>query len=148
MSQQSSLKRPKIVWLMLRNPLLSPQKLNSHKNICLLQSIDFQDYPKLKNEEIIKWYSKDAQNVFERAYCKHVKNSIRLRANGQVSLCQYIDIPIGNLATSTWEDILNSNVYNAIGEQLESGKLFPLCNRCCHVEVADYFDTVPANSDI
>lgn len=101
---------------------------------CKIENIDFQIYPKMTKEEIKKWYDSKCDSVFNNGYCEHVDDSIRVRANGEVSLCQYIDILFGNITDKDLNDIINDKKFIEIGNDLKKGKLFPICNRCCHVE--------------
>lgn len=101
---------------------------------CKKRGIDLQVYPKLVTHEIERWYSHDSVLVFSEASCNHVSDSLRLRANGDVSLCQYIDIPIGNATNQDLKSIISNSRYAEIAEALKKGKLFPICNRCCHVK--------------
>ncbi len=130
------------------NPSLVIRKLDKYKKMCWRENIDFQIYPAMSEEEIVTWYSSNKIRVFEKAHCCHVKDSIRLRANGEVVLCQYIDITIGELVSGSIQGIVNNELFTQITNRLISGELFPLCYRCCHVE-SDLIEKVDlANGDI
>lgn len=101
---------------------------------CKNDGIDFQIYPKMTNEEIEKWYDSECESVFENGYCEHVKDSIRVRANGEVSLCQYIDILFGNVTDRNLQEIYSDKKLEEIAHNLQNGEIFPICNRCCHIE--------------
>lgn len=122
--------------------------LDYAKSKCQDEKIDLQIYPKMTNDEIKKWYEPNCEQVFENAYCNHVEDSIRLRANGEISLCQYIDLIIGNIENKTIEDITSDKLFNDISEKLTEGKLFPICNRCCHVETKIFKKDKISNSKI
>lgn len=115
---------------------------------CKKNNIDLQIYPKMTNEEIEKWYNDKEEKVFEKGYCEHVIDSIRLRANGEVSLCQYIDIIIGNINDKKINDIVSNKLFNEIGKNLKNGKIFPICNRCCHIETMKVNEDTINNSKI
>lgn len=123
-------------------------ELNKYEEMCLKEKIDFQIYPVMSEEEIVAWYSNTKGKVFEKAHCCHVKNSIRLRANGEVVLCQYINIPIGELVFGSLKRAMNNTLFMQITEQLMRGELFPLCYRCCHVESDLIEKDVFSNGDI
>jgi hypothetical protein len=60
-----------------------------------------------------------------------------MRANGDITLCQYIDRFYGNANQSTLEQILSSQEYKDISKKLIDGKLFPICYHCCHLRKKD-----------
>ena len=66
-------------------------------------------------------------------YCDHVSESIRVRANGDISLCQYIDRYYGNVMIDGFDRLLDSEEYKTVSDNLMKGKLFPICNHCCHL---------------
>lgn len=115
---------------------------------CKEEKIDLQIYPKMTDDEIEKWYGNNCEQVFQNGYCQHVIDSIRLRANGEISLCQYIDFIIGNIENKTIKDIVSNKLLNDIGENLKEGKIFPICNRCCHIETKELEDDKISNSKI
>lgn len=115
---------------------------------CKEEKIDLQIYPKMTNDEIEKWYSDNCEHVFLDGHCKHVIDSIRLRANGEISLCQYIDLITGNIENKTMKDILSDKSLNYIGKNLKDGKIFPICNRCCHIETKEEKEEKISNSKI
>ena len=115
---------------------------------CKEEKIDLQIYPKMTNNEIEKWYKNNCEKVFQNGYCQHVIDSIRLRANGEISLCQYIDLIIGNIENKTMKDIVSDKLLNDIGKNLKEGKIFPICNRCCHIETKDVKEDKISNSKI
>lgn len=108
--------------------------INYIEEKCKIENVDFQIYPKMTKEEIKKWYDSECDSVFDNGYCEHVEDSIRVRANGEVSLCQYIDILFGNVTNRSLVDIVHDKRFKEIENNLKRGKLFHICNRCCHVE--------------
>lgn len=122
--------------------------LDYAKSKCEEEKIDLQIYPKMTNDEIKKWYSDNCEQVFQNGYCQHVFDSIRLRANGEISLCQYIDLIIGNIENKTMKDLATDKLLNDIGESLKEGKIFPICNRCCHIETKEVKEDKISNSKI
>lgn len=104
------------------------------KKRCEELNIDLQIYPYLDYEQIKKWYSND-MFIKENIYCDHVDSSIRMRANGDITLCQYIEKKFGNVTNNKIEDIINDKNYIKICNELKNGQLFPICSHCCHVRV-------------
>lgn len=101
--------------------------------ICSAENVDLQIYPDLDDDGVLDWYSPESINNQQNMYCDHVSESIRMRANGDISLCQYIDKYYGNGVKQNLHDILLSEEYDKIANDLKSGFLFPICYHCCHL---------------
>lgn len=94
--------------------------------------VQLQVYPDLNNEEIKMHYSDIISNLYG-GYCDHPSESIRVRANGDVSFCQYIDKCFGSLKDSNLDDIIYKNkMYDNMCKDFFDGNLLPGCYRCCH----------------
>lgn len=102
------------------------------KKICQDLGVELQVYPELSIEEIENWYN-DEPIVFKKAKCDHIGSSIRVRANGEVVTCQYIDYIYGKIGQKSLKEILEDPMQKDIIHRLENGNLLPLCHRCCHV---------------
>lgn len=99
------------------------------EKICLNNKIDYQIYPNLDKEGLEKWYLDKGD--YNNKYCDHIKKSIRVRANGDVVLCQYINKVFGNVKVDNIKNIINTKIYkNMINDISECG--IPICNHCCH----------------
>ena len=99
------------------------------------KNVDLQIYPNLTDVELCEWYAdkSDINIQNQKKFCDHCSTSIRLRANGKVSLCQYIDKEIGDLKVSNLDEVIYNNIeYKNICNKLENGELYPICYRCCH----------------
>jgi len=114
--------------------------LNGKEALKLLKTIrdlnkeyhNIQVYPELYDDELISWYD-DTTRVNKNNYCDHSSNSIRIRANGDVTFCQYIDKTFGNINNQTLDEIIyNNKEYNDICKSFENGEMLPICYRCCH----------------
>lgn len=93
--------------------------------------LDFQIYPELNLDEINKHYSLTMDKYY--GYCDHPSESIRVRANGDVTFCQYIDKCFGNLKSSSLSEIIYLNKeYANMCNDFFNGELLPVCCRCCH----------------
>ena len=101
-------------------------------NKCKKENVDLQIYPDLDDDNIVKWYSND-EIEYKDAYCDHVDTSIRVRANGDVALCQYIENCFGNIKDKDLKDIVETEEYKSIANNLKNGSLFPICYNCCHL---------------
>ena len=93
--------------------------------------VELQIYPELNNDEIKMHYSNIIGEYM--GYCDHSSESIRVRANGDVSFCQYIDKCFGNLKNSSLDDVIyKNNEYHDMCNDFLYGDLLPGCYRCCH----------------
>lgn len=117
-------------------PSVNPNEaLNITKKAYLysgIYGVDFQGYPNLNESEINDWYSCSYGDSLGK-YCDHASSSIRVRANGDVSLCQYINYKIGSVIDNSIIDL--NKKYQEVTKSLDRGELYPICNRCCHVRV-------------
>ena len=93
-------------------------------------NIDLQLYPDLTDEEIVNWYDTTNNVDVSDRYCDHSSSSIRVRANGDVTFCQYIDRTFGNLRVGNLGEIIYDNdIYVDMCRDFKNGKILP---RCCH----------------
>jgi hypothetical protein len=53
-----------------------------------------------------------------------------------VYFCPFIRIEVGDLRTQTLADVWNSERYVTLRRRLLEHRLFPVCRRCCKVELA------------
>ena len=60
----------------------------------------------------------------------------RVGFSGKVYFCPFIRIEVGDLNTSSIEDVWNSPRYVELRKLLLERKLFPVCRRCCKVELS------------
>jgi MoaA/NifB/PqqE/SkfB family radical SAM enzyme len=66
----------------------------------------------------------------------------RVGFSGKVYFCPFIRIEVGDLNVSSIEDVWNSSRYVELRKLLLERKLFPVCRRCCKVELSP--EAVPA----
>lgn len=59
----------------------------------------------------------------------------RVGFSGKVYFCPFIRIEVGDMTRSTLEDVWNSETYVRLRHLLLERKLFPVCRRCCKVEL-------------
>ena len=56
--------------------------------------------------------------------------------SGKVYFCPFIRVEVGDLTTSSLEEIWNGERYVAMRKQLVNHGIFPVCRRCCKVELS------------
>lgn len=61
----------------------------------------------------------------------------RITYDGKVQFCPFIRVEMGDLRDSTLEDVWNSPRYVELRQKLLEHGIFPVCRRCCKVEL-DY----------
>ncbi len=59
----------------------------------------------------------------------------RVSFSGKVYFCPFIRIEVGDLTTSTLEDVWNGERYVEMRRRLLENGIFPVCRRCCKVEL-------------
>jgi MoaA/NifB/PqqE/SkfB family radical SAM enzyme len=67
----------------------------------------------------------------------------RVGFSGKVYFCPFIRIEVGDLNTSSIEEVWNSPRYVELRKLLLERKLFPVCRRCCKVELSPEALPVP-----
>ena len=67
----------------------------------------------------------------------------RVGFSGKVYFCPFIRIEVGDLSTSSLEEIWNNRRYVELRRLLLERRLFPVCRRCCKVELSPEALTVP-----
>jgi len=60
----------------------------------------------------------------------------RVSFSGKVYFCPFIRVEVGDLATSTLEEIWNGETFVDMRKRLLDNGIFPVCRRCCKVELA------------
>lgn len=68
--------------------------------------------------------------------CLYPFNHARVGFSGKVYFCPFIRIEVGDLGTQTLAEVWNSERYVALRRRLLEHRLFPVCRRCCKVELA------------
>jgi MoaA/NifB/PqqE/SkfB family radical SAM enzyme len=68
----------------------------------------------------------------------------RVGFSGKVYFCPFIRIEVGDLNTSSIEEVWNGPRYVELRKLLLERKLFPVCRRCCKVELSP--EAVPATA--
>ena len=121
--------------------------LEISKKLCKEKNIDLQIYPDLNESDTFQWYNLDHYNYKNISfYCDHAMNSIRIRANGDVAFCQYLDMNLGNVVCDDFSSLINNDELLSYREKVQRGLLFPICYHCCHVKSVKK-DSSPLDKD-
>jgi len=101
---------------------------------CRERNIRFDYRPKV-HEPLIDNYYTPGTPLSGR--CLYPFLNARVSFSGKVYFCPFIRVEVGDLTESTFEDIWNGERYVELRRRLLEHKLFPVCRRCCKVELSD-----------
>jgi len=73
--------------------------------------------------------------------CLYPFLTARVSFSGKVYFCPFIRVEIGDLSEASLEEIWNAPRYVELRRRLLDEGLFPVCRRCCKVELAEPADT-------
>jgi MoaA/NifB/PqqE/SkfB family radical SAM enzyme len=117
-------------------PALSPSdvqvKLGRLAATCRLRGIRFDVRPKVHAGIIERYYTAGAPLD---GRCLYPFMHARVGFSGKVSFCPFIRIEVGDLSRSSLEEIWNGDAYVQLRRRLLEHRLFPVCRRCCKVEL-------------
>jgi MoaA/NifB/PqqE/SkfB family radical SAM enzyme len=100
---------------------------------CREQRIRFDYRPKV-HQQLIEGYYTPGTPL--RGRCLYPFLNARVGFSGKVYFCPFIRIEVGDLTESTLEEVWNSPRYVALRQRLLERELFPVCRRCCKVELS------------
>lgn len=124
------------------DPGLQPDRVAAQvealQSRCREKRIRFDYRPKV-HAPLVKGYYTPGTPL--RGRCLYPFLNARVGFSGKVYFCPFIRIEVGDLAVSTLEDVWNNPRYVELRRRLLERELFPVCRRCCKVELAP--DPVP-----
>jgi MoaA/NifB/PqqE/SkfB family radical SAM enzyme len=106
---------------------------------CRERGIRFDFRPKVWPTIVQNYYRPGAPLL---GRCLYPFLHARVGFSGKVYFCPFIRIEVGDLNTSSVEEVWNSPRYVELRKLLLERKLFPVCRRCCKVELSQ--EAVPA----
>ena len=119
------------------DPGLSPAtvsaKVAALEARCREKRIRFDYRPKVHPQLIEGYYTPGTPL---RGRCLYPFLNARVGFSGKVYFCPFIRIEVGDLAVSTLEEVWNDARYVALRSRLLERELFPVCRRCCKVELS------------
>ena len=68
--------------------------------------------------------------------CLYPFNWARVSFSGKVYFCPFIRVEVGDLTKQTLEEVWNGAAYVGLRKKLLDAELFPVCRRCCKVELS------------
>jgi MoaA/NifB/PqqE/SkfB family radical SAM enzyme len=100
---------------------------------CRERRVRFDYRPKVHQQLMDGYYTPGAPL---RGRCLYPFLNARVGFSGKVYFCPFIRVEVGDLATSTLEDVWNNERYVGLRRLLLERQLFPVCRRCCKVELS------------
>jgi MoaA/NifB/PqqE/SkfB family radical SAM enzyme len=119
------------------NPGVSPARVRAQvealREKCRARRILFDYRPKVHPPLVHDYYTPDTPL---KGRCLYPFQQARVSFSGKVFFCPFIRVEVGDLTTSTLEEVWNSERYVDMRRRLLEQRLFPVCRRCCKVELA------------
>jgi len=114
------------------SPALVREKVNALQARCREQGIHF-DYRPRVSDTLIEPYYTPGSPIAGR--CLYPFRHARVGFSGKVYFCPFIRVEVGDLTQQTLGEVWNSDRYVALRRTLLEHRLFPVCRRCCKVEL-------------
>jgi MoaA/NifB/PqqE/SkfB family radical SAM enzyme len=99
---------------------------------CRAKGIRFDVRPKVVPAIMDQYYQPGAALA---GRCLYPFNHARVSFSGKVYFCPFIRVEVGDLTTQTLEEVWNGERYVSLRKRLLDERLFPVCRRCCKVEL-------------
>ena len=100
---------------------------------CRRKNIRFGTRPQL-SEAVMDRYYRPGAPLDGRCLYPFLRG--RVSFSGKMHFCPLIRIEVGDLTKTSLEDIWNGERYVELRRRLLENKLFPVCGRCCKVELS------------
>lgn len=100
---------------------------------CRERNVLFDYRPKVHTQLMDNYYTPGAKLD---GRCLYPFLHARVGFSGKVYFCPFIRVEVGDLATSSMEEIWNSEKYVDMRRRLLEHGIFPVCRRCCKVELS------------
>jgi MoaA/NifB/PqqE/SkfB family radical SAM enzyme len=119
------------------DPLLRPepvrQKVAALREKCRARGIRFDMRPKVLTQLVDSYYQPGSRL---NGRCLYPFNWARVSYSGKVYFCPFIRVEVGDLTNQTLEEVWNGAAYVGLRKKLLDAELFPVCRRCCKVELS------------
>jgi MoaA/NifB/PqqE/SkfB family radical SAM enzyme len=100
---------------------------------CRQRNVLFDYRPKVHTQLMDNYYTPGAKLA---GRCLYPFLHARVGFSGKVYFCPFIRVEVGDLATSSLEEIWNGPTYVDMRRRLLDHGIFPVCRRCCKVELS------------
>ena len=109
------------------------RKVAALEEKCRRKNVLFDFRPKVHPQLIDNYYTPGAALD---GRCLYPFLHARVSFSGKVYFCPFIRIEVGDLTESSLEDVWNSDKYVGMRRTLVENGIFPVCRRCCKVELS------------
>jgi MoaA/NifB/PqqE/SkfB family radical SAM enzyme len=109
------------------------RKVAALEEKCRRKNVLFDFRPKVHPQLIDNYYTPGARL---EGRCLYPFLHARVSFSGKVYFCPFIRIEVGDLTRSSLEDVWNSEKYVSMRRALVENGIFPVCRRCCKVELS------------
>jgi MoaA/NifB/PqqE/SkfB family radical SAM enzyme len=100
---------------------------------CRRKNVLFDYRPKVHPQLMENYYTPGAKL---EGRCLYPFLHARVSFSGKVYFCPFIRVEVGDLSTSSLEEIWNGERYVTLRRRLVENGIFPVCRRCCKVELS------------
>jgi MoaA/NifB/PqqE/SkfB family radical SAM enzyme len=114
------------------------RKVAALEEKCRRKNVLFDFRPKVHPQLMDNYYTPGAKL---EGRCLYPFLHARVSFSGKVYFCPFIRIEVGDLTASSLEEIWNGEKYVSMRKTLVENGIFPVCRRCCKVELS----TVPVD---
>jgi len=109
------------------------EKVAALEEKCRRKNVLFDFRPKVHPQLIDNYYTPGAKLD---GRCLYPFLYARVSFSGKVYFCPFIRVEVGDLAESSLEEIWNGERYVELRRRLLDNGIFPVCRRCCKVELS------------
>jgi MoaA/NifB/PqqE/SkfB family radical SAM enzyme len=109
------------------------EKVTALEDKCRRRNVLFDYRPKVYPQLLENYYTPGAKLA---GRCLYPFLNARVSFSGKVYFCPFIRVEVGDLTQSSLAEVWNSERYVALRKQLVVNGIFPVCRRCCKVELS------------
>lgn len=119
------------------------EKVAALRERCRRKGLRFDHRPKVHEPLVNSYYTPGARL---EGRCLYPFLHARVSFSGKVYFCPFIRVEVGDLTRASLEEIWNGPRYVELRRRLLEQRLFPVCRRCCKVELAP--EPVPIEASV
>jgi heme d1 biosynthesis protein len=109
------------------------EKVTALEEKCRHRNVLFDFRPKVYPQLMDNYYTPGARLA---GRCLYPFLHARVSFSGKVYFCPFIRVEVGDLSQSSLEEIWNGDRYVQMRKTLVENGIFPVCRRCCKVELS------------
>ncbi len=109
---------------------------------CRARHVRFDMRPKVRTKILDNYYTPGTPLA---GRCLYPFLNARVSFSGKMYFCPFIRVEVGDLTTQSLEEVWTGEPYVALRRKLLEATLFPVCRRCCKVELSPEPIAMPAS---